>query len=56
MVIQKGCIISPKIIKPAAGSEQNWIKPKVYEEANSSVKRPLTPPRGRKKAASAPQS
>jgi diadenosine tetraphosphatase ApaH/serine/threonine PP2A family protein phosphatase len=51
LVIQKKLIISPKIIKPLAGtSAQNWMDINVNnisQAANSSVRREPTPPRKR---------
>jgi len=49
LVIQKKLIISPKIIKPLA-STQNWMEinvANISQLANSSVKREPTPPRKR---------
>jgi len=46
-VVQKKIIVSPKIIKLTAQSKANWAEPAtaIPETANSSVRRPLTPPR-----------
>ena len=46
IVIQKKLIVSPKIIKPTQNSKANWAEQTpIPETANSSVRRPITPPR-----------
>lgn len=47
IIIQKKIIVSPKIIKLTQQSKANWIEQaaQIPETANSSVRRPLTPPR-----------
>jgi hypothetical protein len=47
IVVQKKIIVSPKIIKLTQQSKANWQEPPtaIPETANSSVRRPLTPPR-----------
>lgn len=47
IVLQKKIIVSPKIIKPVPQeSKRNWAElSQVPESANSSVRRPITPPR-----------
>jgi protein phosphatase len=51
LVVQKKMIISPKIIKPSSQG-QTWIAlDAIPDTANSSVRRPVTPPKERKQTA-----
>jgi hypothetical protein len=47
LVMQKKLVISPKIIKPIAGTNMWMTIPEIPAETNSAIKRDPTPPRNR---------